>query len=237
MDNLKLEVTTPTGEITIREGDAKPYIAPKSITIDGVLSAPAQFLAGKVIEDKQSHLRIFGKDGRLELYIGDTDPETTHVIKGSLTKSVYLRAFEINSKTYRFEVQSFLRFIKENRYFFANKEQHGNMVRSMQKWSGNIETVLQNFNDNKGNTTFLIDQKVRAADGFIDKFELEMPIFQGDDPMKFTVEIGLEPKNAAINIYLFSDELFELEITRQQTLMERALSDLSEYEFSKIVVN
>lgn len=233
--NVKIENSLP-GEYVVRHGDAEPIAHKKSISITGVLDAPAQFLKGKPIDPIQSHLRIYQQDGKLELFINDTDPHTQHVITGQLRKNLDLSTFQINSLTHRWAVSDFLRFVKQNRYFFANKDQHAKLITNMQSWNAKIETVLVQANDQKGNSNFQIEQKVRAVDGFVDRFELNIPIYQGDVNVKFTVEIGLEPKNTAVLIYLFSDELFELEITQRAVLMKAALSEMESYEFSKVVV-
>jgi len=234
--NLKIENSTP-GEYIVRHGEAEPVKHQKSISISGVLDAPAQFLKGKGIDSDNAHLRIYGQEGKLELYIQDTDPNTNHVITGQLKKNCDLSTFQINSLTHRWTVSEFLRFAKQNRFFFANKEQHAKLITNMQAWNAKIETVLVQANDQKGNSNFQIEQRVRAVDGFIDRFELNIPIYQGDVSLKFTVEIGLEPKNTAVLIYLFSDELFELEITQRALLMKAALGEMEAQKFSKIVIS
>jgi hypothetical protein len=235
-DTIKFEGLTP-GDYTIRQGEAEPIKHEKSISITGVLDSPSQFLKGKDIDSKKSHLRIYQQEGKLELYIQDTDPNTNHVITGVLKKNSNLSDFQINSLTHRWSVADFLRFIKQNRFFFANKEQHSKLIVNMQSWNAKIETVLAQSNDQKGNSNFQIEQKVRAVDGFVDKFELNIPIYQGDVSLKFTVEIGLDPKNTAVQIYLFSDELFELEMTQRALLMKSALSEFDSYEFSKVIIS
>ena len=74
-----MKITTP-GDYTVRKGEALPAKPIKSINITGVLSAPAQFLSGKVIENKDTHLKIFNAEGKLELVVNDTDPYSTHTI-------------------------------------------------------------------------------------------------------------------------------------------------------------
>lgn len=233
---IKMEGLTP-GNYTIRQGEAEPIKHEKSLLIDGTIDAPAQFLKGKDIDPKKSHLRIFNQQGKLELYVQDTDPNTTHIIVGSLKKNADLGEFNINSLTHRWGVSDFLRFVKTKRYFFANKEQHAKLISNMQSWNAKIETTLAQSNDQKGNSNFQIEQKVRAVEGFVDKFDLNIPIYQGDVNLKFTVEIGLDPKNTSVQIYLFSDELFELEMTQRAVLMKAAIDEMKDQSFSKVVVS
>lgn len=236
MENLNLKIENP-GIYTIREGEAPAVQYPKPIVITGILDAPAQYLKGKKITDETSHIRIYNQQGTIELYVNDTDPNSMHIIKGSLTPSKDLAEFKINNDTHRWDVAGFLRFVKQRRYFFANKDQHTKLIGNMQSWNAKIETTLAQANDQKGNSNFQVEQRVRAVEGFVDRFELAIPIFQGDVVQKFTVEIGLDPKNTSVALYLFSDELFELEVIRREALMKAALDEMKDYGFSKVVVS
>src|SRR5689334_9872763 len=153
MENEKSVITTP-GEYVLRTGEAEDVKHEKSISITGVLDAPAQFLKGKTIDPFKSHLHIYQQEGKLELYIQDTDPNTNHVITGQLKKNQNLSEFQINSLTHRWSVLDFLRFVKQNRFFFSNKEQHSRLITNMQSWNAKIETVLAQSNDQKGNSNF-----------------------------------------------------------------------------------
>lgn len=236
MEDLKLQIAKD-GEYIIRTGDAADVKYPKPITISGVIDAPSQFLKGKSVVDQDTHIRIYNQEGKIELYVKDTDNDSMSIITGALKKNADLAEFQINSLTHRYDVSTFLKFIKMKRYFFANKEQHAKLIGNLQAWNAKIETTLAQANDQKGNSNFQIEQKVRAVDGFMDKFELNIPIYQGDVALKFTVEIGIEPKNTAVMLYLFSDELFELEISQRDLLMKTALKEFSESKFSKVVVS
>jgi hypothetical protein len=233
----KVNITPSGNEVVVRTGKAEDIRYPQPIKIEGVLNAPAQFLKGKEVKDNDTHLRIYNQEGKLELYLKDTDKDSMSVITGALQKNADLAEFNINSLTFRFDVANFLRFIKTKSFFFANKEQHKKLISNMQSWNAKIETVLNQANDQKGNSNFQVEQKVRAVEGFVDRFELSIPIFQGDVSLKFTVEIGLDPKNSAVNLYLFSDELFELEIKQREKLMKEALAELDDKKFSKVVVS
>lgn len=224
------------GEYVIRKGDALEAKAPKAINLVGVLAAPAQFLAGKTIDDKQAHLKIFNYEGKLELVIQDTDPYTTHTIVGSLTKDQILQQFKINSDT-RWSVAEFLKFIKTMRFYFADRPAHDALIQSIQKWSVKVERVIVEHNDNKGNSNFQLETKVQAVDGLIHKFDLNVPIFQGYPKVKFTVEIGLDPKNTQVMLYLISDDLIELEIGQREGAIKDQLEQLKAYAFSKVVIS
>lgn len=224
------------GTYTVLKGEALEQKPPKAINIVGVLEAPAQFLKGKTIDPLKTHLKIFNAEGELELVVNDEDPYSTHTIKGKLSKDSVLQMFRINTDT-RWTIAEFLKFIKTMRFYFADRAAHAKLIDSIQKWSVKIERVIVEHNDNKGNSNFQLETKVQAVDGLVSKFDLNIPIFQGYPKAKFTVEIGLDPKNTAVQLYLISDDLIELEIQTRETAIRDVLKQLEEYAFSKIVVS
>lgn len=232
----QLNLTVTGNDITIRQGDALPAKADKSIVINGTLAAPSQFLAGKRPEAIQSHIQIAKDKGKITLHIQDTDPHTTHVITGELKRDNILEQFQINTAT-RWTVAEFLKFIKTMRFYFSDRAAHGALVAALQKWSIAVDRVITEFNDNKGNSDLRLETKVRSVDGLINNFDLNIPIFQGYDKSKFTVEIGLDPKNTAVMLYLISDDLIELEIGQREKLIETELAKFDGFLCSKVFVS
>jgi hypothetical protein len=127
------------------------------------------------------------------------------------------------------------------RFYFADKAAQTKLVQSLQKWSVKVERVINEHNDNKGNSNFQLETKVQQSasgeDGLISKFDLLIPIFQGYAKQKFTVEIGLDPKNTAVMLYLISDELIELEIGQREKLIQDELNKFDDFECSKVVLS
>jgi len=232
---MKLNLTTEQKEIVIRKGEALPAKAPKAILINGVLSAPSQFLEGKKFDPIDSHIQIAKDKGEITLHIQDTDPHTEHVIKGELKSDSMFKQFAINSEK-RWTIQEFLKFIKTMRFYFSDKSAHKALIESLQKWSVKIERVITEHNDSKGNSNFQLETKVREVE-MISKFDLTIAIFQGYEKLKFTVEIGLDPKNTAVQIYLMSDELIELEIGQREKLIESELATLEKFKCSKVFIS
>jgi hypothetical protein len=235
---MRLNLTTEQQEIVIRKGQALEAKAPKSINLSGTLQAPAQWLEGKlsVLDPVKCHIIIKKDEGSIKLAINDTDAYTTTEITGSLSRDKQLQLFAINTER-RWTIQEFLKFIKTMRYYFADKAAHSALVESIQKWSVKIERVIVEHNDNKGNSNFQLETKVQAVDGLIQRFDLSIPLFQGYQKVKFTVEIGLDPKNTAVSIYLFSDELIELEIIQRESILNDELKKFDDFKCAKVVVS
>ncbi len=236
----KVNITAPLGvsEIILRKGTALEAKAPKSIKIDGILASPHQFLTGKptmasLVED--IHLLIMKDKGRLELHVKDTDPYTEHVISGQLTRDKAMDLFKINTDK-RWTVQEFLKFIRTVKYYFASGDEQKALIESLQKWSAKVEIVINEHQSTTGNSMSMLEKKVGGIE-LKTKFKLNVPIYQGYDKKQFDVEIGFDPKSNAVDLYLISDELFELEASLREKLVDDEIAKFEKYAFSKIQVS
>jgi hypothetical protein len=122
------------------------------------------------------------------------------------------------------------------RYYFPDKEQHKKIVESLMKWSAQINTVLNESQDNKGNSKFDIERRVSGVP-LMNSFTIEVPIFQGYPAQKFDVEIGLDPKALQVDIFLISDDLIELEIGQREKLIESEMEKFKDFPCSKVVIS
>ena len=238
--DLTVNLTGEQKEIVLRTGNALEPRAPKAINITGTLPAPSQFKAGKELDPKGCHLQINFANGTIELHVQDTDPYTEHVIKGALTSNVDLKKFKINDTAHRWSVAEFLQFIKPLKFFFADRSLHQKLVLALQKWSVKVEKIINEHNDNKGNTNYqlmtTVNNSAMGEDGFPQKFDLLIPIFQGYPNVQFTVEIGLDPNNATVKLFLMSDQLVELEAGFKEKLLAEELAKFEDFPCSKIVL-
>jgi hypothetical protein len=238
-EERKLNVNLPEGtqEIIIREGDAAAWLHPRSIKISGILAAPFQFFEGKkdIIDAIKSHITIKKDCGVIILRVNDTDPYTETEIIGLLKKDGALDPWRINSDK-RWAVGEFLKFIKTQRYYFDNSTECAELVASLQTWNAKVETVIKQHNDNAGNSLSLLEKKVSDI-GLKTKFNLHIPLFQGYPKVKFTVEIGFDPKTNSVDLFLISDELFELEIQEREKHIAAELEKFKDFPCSKVVIS
>jgi hypothetical protein len=237
MEKFNVYLKEGAGEVTVRLGEAEEIKYPKGITIAGILAAPHQFLSGKPDTDpKQCHLQIKKDTGEIKLIILDTDNRgSSSTITGSLKSDGHFAAWQINSEK-RWTVAQFLKHIKMYKSFFTTAKDCDDMVASFQKWNAKIETVIKEHNDNSGNSLAMLEKKVSDID-LVKRFSLTIPIFQGYAKQTFAVEIGLEPKQNAVELYLFSNDLFTLEIEHREKLIDAELAKFSEFACSKVVLS
>lgn len=236
MDRINVTVNSPDGkDVVLRLGEAEKITHPKAINIVGILAAPFQFLSGKVVEPKKSHIQIKKDTGVITLIILDTDPHSTCTITGQLKKDGYFDQWQINSEK-RWTVQQFLKHIKMHKSFFSAASDCDELVASFQKWNAKIETVIKEHNDQAGNSLSMLEKKVSQVE-LKTKFRLTIPIFQGYSKQTFAVEIGLEPKQNSVELYLFSNDLFTLEIEHRETLITDELAKFDDFHCSKVVLS
>lgn len=235
MDKININVTGETKELVLRTGDAEKITYPKGINITGILAAPSQFISGKVLDPKECHLEIQKNNGVIELIILDTSPNSMSKIKGALQNDGYFTQWGINTEK-RWTVSQFLKHVKMQRIFFSDPSECDAIVASLQQWNARVETVIKQHNDNAGNSLSMLERKVSEI-GLKTSFSLTIPIFQGYAKQKFTVEIGLDPKNTQVDLYLFSNDLFALEIEHRESLIESELAKFSDFNCSKVVIS
>jgi hypothetical protein len=236
MKDLNLTVVNQEGkDIVFRTGDAEKIVHPKSINISGILAAPFQFLSGKAFDPGQCNIQIQKDKGIIDLYILDTDPHSGSKISGQLKSDGYFSQWAINSEK-RWTVSNFLKHVKMHRSFFTRGSDCDTLVSSFQKWNAKIETVIKQHNDDSGNSLAMLEKKVSEVD-LMTKFSLTIQIFQGYPKQTFVVEIGLEPKTNSVELYLFSNDLFTLEIQHREQLLEDELSRFSDFPCSKVVLS
>lgn len=237
-----VNITPPLGitELTLREGDAihpKELAAP-ALNISGTLSAPFNFISGKptlASDAENNHLLIDLENGKLTLVLKDQDPFSKHTITGQLTKYGPLAPFGINTEK-RWSPREFMKFIRQVKVFFSDRSEVDALIESLMKWQAKVETVVKDHNDNSGNSLTQLEKKVSDVQ-LKTKFDLLIPIYKGYSKIKFTVEIGLDPKNSGVDLFLVSDELFEQEILQRETIMADELAKFDSHKFSKVVIS
>jgi hypothetical protein len=235
MKDLNLTLPENSKELILRTGEAEKIVYPKGIDITGILAAPFQFYQGKTLDPALCHIQIQKDKGVIALHILDTDPHSSSTIIGSLKNDGYFKDWGINTEK-RWTVSTFLKHIKMQRTFFSEKSECDAMINSLQTWNAKVEMVIKNHNDNAGNSLSMLERKVSEI-GLKTSFSLTIPIFQGYPKQKFTVEIGLDPKSNQVDLYLFSNDLFALEIEHREALIESELARFNEFGCSKVVIS
>lgn len=235
----EINLHTSGGETVIRTGEALKLDQPKAIKIDGRLSAPFDFMEHKNLKDQYSayycHLLIDRDKGTLVLHANEKSSTSEDVITGRLQLNPELEAWGINGEK-RWNVRDFIKFLRARKYYFQDSSEHQSLIENLQKWNVNIERIIKDENNNTGNSHLSLETKVTKA---LEKnsFKLEIAVYKGYDKKKFTVEIGLDPQAASVDMFLVSSDLHELILIEKEKLFKSELGKLDGLGFACSRVN
>lgn len=228
MSNEKINVQLPEGSerLTVLHGEApqpKRTIEEADFSISGEIDAPKIFyqqLAGKaeVLRNKDS-----GPYENIELLqnpMVQIDRAALSVrlvckpylnliqeIVGRLEFNKDLQVLGINdSKTYTLE--QLANTLKRNRLFFTDPEKAMELTSLLKNFKGKVQREIESLNDDKGNKKQMVAQ--RFSSNLDLKFSLNMPVFKGEKPSTFEVEILLDVRDAGVTCWLESAELQDI---------------------------
>lgn len=237
MDRINVTVQNQEGrDVVLRVGEAEKITYAKAINITGILAAPHQFYSGKTLDEKRCNIQIQKDKGIIELHILDTDPNSKSVITGKLTDDTFFKSWFINHTDKRWTVSEFLKHVKMQRVFFNEKSEADAIVDSLMRWNAKVELTIKQHQDTSGNSLSMLERKVGEIE-LKKKFLLTIPIFQGYPKQTFEVEIGFEPRGSEVVLYLFSNQLFELEINHRESLISEELAKFEGFKCSQVVLS
>lgn len=237
MENLTLKIEPANGEVIVREGQALPQLAPKKIEITGDIKTVSSFI------EKRKTLAIAGISGAQ--FIEPTravvevdkikrtitfslDPENSlgTVVTAKLEPNPDLEQFHINGKK-QFSQRELINLLKFSRLYFEDFGKHGELLAAYTAFTAKTSTNLGNESDSRGNKNFAFNKKVET--GLPQTFIMSLPVFKGQEPRRFMVEICLDVTDAAASFWFESVELAELMELEGETILRKELESCSDY--------
>jgi hypothetical protein len=237
MENINLKVEQLTGnEIIIREGTALPQVAPKKIEISGDIKTVSTFVNGrKGVSDSLAGLQYINpgravvmvdKKGRsITLNVDPQDAFGT-VVTAKMELNPDLIEFHINDKK-TFKQKELVDLIKFSRLAFDDGEKHGMLLNAYRAFNAKAFIDMASDSDNRGNKSSSFNKKVET--NLPVDFVLNIPIFKGQERLKFHVEICLEVTDGGCNFWFESVELSELIDIESETILNKELESCSDY--------
>ena len=142
MKELNVKVEGEVKTITILEGQALPQREPKIININGTISAPFEFIEKRKDKYDESEVSITYDRNKMEIVLRAGDQNYFGAtITGKLEINPDLKKFNINEQI-QTSIPDMTRFLKLNKYFFADPEQSMKVISNLQKFSASIKTQL-----------------------------------------------------------------------------------------------
>jgi hypothetical protein len=237
MENLHLKVENVKGnEIVFREGEALPPVAPNKIKIIGNIKTVSEFVNKRHTADTDCGLQYIDSDRaivtvdkenhwiKLEL-----DPENPYgaEITGKLEMEPELLKFNIETSK-KLTQQELIKLLKYGKRWFADPAAHEALLLAYMKLDVKVSANLTNdAPDGRGNRSNTFEKKVTS--NVPEDFILRIPIFKGQEPRTFRVEICLDSTDGSTKFWLESVELAELIQIESETILRKELESCSDY--------
>jgi hypothetical protein len=236
MENLHVKIEQLEGTtLTIREGDALPLLPPNKIRITGDIKTVTSFIkkrksAGddpgyQFISSDRAIVEVDREKKTITLSLNPEDPNGA-IITAKMEPNPDLEKFGIN-KNVQFSQKELVNLLKFSRLYFEDFDKHGSLLKAYQVFSAKTFTDLSGDSDNRGNKNFAFNKKVET--GLPTAFVMNLPIFKGQKPKRFMVEICLDVTDAAASFWFESTELAEMTEIDGELILQEELKYCADY--------
>lgn len=230
---LKVNIATEGAETTLLIGKANTPKEPTKLVVSGDFSAVSNYLKVKsksansfqAVSPERTIVICDKEKLTIELLTDPNDPDATE-IRGKAEFSKELNTFGINEAKY-FTREQLIKLIRFNRRFFPNKEENANLLSAYQNFSASVNKNIQEESDLRGNRNNQFQKKVNTS--LPENFVLEVPIFKGEKPVTFPVEICMEDYDAGMRFWFESVTLSEMIAEKTDELFDRELESCKEF--------
>lgn len=224
-------------QLTVREGKALEEKHPEKVVLKGRIESVRQYLDARRatlmapgtlqhINKDLAVITINEDDLSIHLDVDPNHPFGTEVI-GQMQHNPDLADFHINKKA-RFSRESLVDLLKFSRRFFNDRVQYDNVLLSVQRLKVSATTNIEKDSDTRGNNESAYKKSVDSA-SIPPSFNLNIPIFKGQPPRLFSVDLCLDVTDAGVKFYLESVELVELFEKDRKDIIQNELAQYLDY--------
>jgi hypothetical protein len=171
--------------------------------------------AYSLIDPKNCNLVADVKEGKLCFTVNDKD-HYSDSYKGELKRAAILSEFGINEEKFKGD-KELAKFFRKMEFYFVDSAANKHIVDKLMKFKAKVEAKIEKEKDLKGNFRLLYENTVETE--IPDSFVMKAPLFEGYEPIEFTVLIGAEADTQGVKFFLESNELFKLEEEEKRRLI------------------
>lgn len=204
-------------EIIIREGAPLPFHEQEKVALSGIIKAPGDFFENRKedIEQSKAHVIFTKSKGAIRLTIDEENFFKT-IVEGELVENPIISELGINKKKL-FTPADLAQTLKMNRIFFDEPGNCMKTIENLQKAKASASIQIEKEQQNNGTVKDNFECKIDTS---IDlKFELLLPVFIGYHKTKVEVEICIDIRGRAINLWLESVELAEILVNQADKII------------------
>lgn len=228
-DQTKLLIQPNGEELNFRTGNLPESPVKVKNSISGVITAPGDYFQKKYIGMKSDMYPLEGMLVNYSVTNGNivfSENYATNIggctITGKLELESNLSSLGINTKKC-YSPSELSETLKMLRVLFGDKDQWTSIVTNLKNFTAEATSKIEKENDDKGNRKDNIVQSLKT--NFDLSFSLSAPVFQGFyTKNSFKVEILVNVRSSALEMYLQSVELKEIIDTSSFDIITKELS-------------
>jgi len=229
--------------LAIMEGKVLEQKPPVKIVIAGHITAPTEFLKkrfrdridaatgpnnGIILQnvDIRNAVLIVNEDAMtIELKL---DPENVYgtEVTGKLEFTHYLEDFHINTNK-QFERKEMTKLLRYSKPLFRDADKYQELLTAYQTLDLKALIEARQEDDTRGNKNYSLSKKVTT--NLPETFVLRLPIFKGQRPEEFRVEIDIDTTEGSARFNFQSPELKALIDQRKIEIFEEQLKEFQDF--------
>lgn len=221
-------------EVIYREGMAAKASnpletkAPESISVNGVISTPFDWLLKRVdtIDQKKANIRVNREKMSIELIINETDGYNKNTISGTVQLSDVFAKFGINNESKAWEPARLGQFLRLNRGVFEDKEKCMVMVSALKNFTANAKSEIQKQQDPSGSRAEVFRQQVES--NLPKSFSVVLSVFKGTPKEAIDVEFDHYLSDGDVYLQLVSPGANEMVESYRDTCIDQVLVKIKE---------
>lgn len=232
-ENQELEVFVNDSSITVLKGDAPKPVESRNAEYTGNIDSVYNVLHNDALYNVQdSMIVVDSASKKIEFYSNIVDSSHGLRITAKMIPNAELDQMKINTEK-RFTLNELKSLIKKSRILFVDKDLHFKLIDSLSNFKAKVEKDIQDGNDQKGNVNQQYIQKLQLD--FDLSFVVSCPIYVGNEPSTFKVEIMVDVRDKSVEFYLESVELYELSTEIANQALKHEATRLYELGYTKII--
>lgn len=188
METPKFKFEAP-GVYQIYEGKAFDQKPPVPLIVNGLITAPADFLIKRSPDPGNTIVKHNLTAGRIELLIDENSPYATK-ITGEVRKNPKFTAWGINENR-EYNTFELADKIKMNRHLFTKVEVAMKLVTELKNFKMKLDREMEASNNNRGTTKALVAQTIKE-NNIPESFSIRMAVFENEPPAEIKVEIYID---------------------------------------------
>jgi hypothetical protein len=202
------------------------------VNITGDINAPGDFYEQRLNINKscfdaaRTLVTVCRQTGAIDFFSDPGNYYGSHV-GGRLTENTILEEFRIGSSE-PWRVADLAKFLRRRRFYFMDTQAGNALIAELSALKVSTTGQIEQVNDNRGNKRNLVEQAVKTD--LPTTVWLRAPIYRGQAPVSFEVEIYIELQGAQVLCQLESPSLEQLRFDQISAILDGQIERFAKHD-------